>query len=61
MIVKGIARDGIEAINMIKELAPGIVILDLIMPNLDGILGVTPNIAGFRYLREAVILFQYSE
>lgn len=44
MVVKGIANDGIEAINMIKELAPEIVILDLIMPNLDGI-GVLERIS----------------
>lgn len=37
IIVAGIAKDGIEAIEMIKELEPEIVTLDLIMPNLDGI------------------------
>lgn len=37
IIVAGIAKDGIEAIEMIKELEPEIVTLDLIMPKLDGI------------------------
>lgn len=35
--VKGIARDGLETIERIKELSPDVVILDIIMPNLDGI------------------------
>jgi two-component system response regulator (stage 0 sporulation protein A) len=37
MYVAGIACDGLEAIEMIKTLMPDIVILDVIMPNLDGI------------------------
>jgi two-component system response regulator (stage 0 sporulation protein A) len=35
--VLGIAHDGIEAINLIEDKEPDMVILDLIMPNLDGI------------------------
>jgi len=35
--VVGVARDGIKAVEMIKQLSPDIVILDIIMPNLDGI------------------------
>ncbi len=35
--IAGIARDGLEAIDMIKSTFPDIVILDVIMPNLDGI------------------------
>lgn len=37
LIVRGIASDGLEAVNMIREHLPDVVILDLIMPNLDGI------------------------
>ncbi len=37
MYVKGIARDGRETLDMIRELAPNVVLLDIIMPNLDGI------------------------
>ena len=33
----GIAADGFEAIEMIKEKKPDLVILDIIMPNLDGL------------------------
>jgi len=41
--VIGIAKDGFEAINMIIEKEPDIVILDIIMPHLDG-LGVLEQI-----------------
>src|SRR5262249_7891381 len=35
--VVGIARDGLEALEMIAEHRPDVVTLDLVMPNLDGI------------------------
>lgn len=35
--VVGIAKDGIEAIELTKTLKPDVLILDIIMPNLDGI------------------------
>lgn len=37
IVVKGVAKDGLETIEKISELHPDIVILDIIMPNLDGI------------------------
>lgn len=37
IIVNGIAKDGLEGLNLIKEKRPDLVILDIIMPNLDGI------------------------
>ena len=40
----GCARDGLEAIEMIEESEPDIVVLDMIMPNLDGI-GVLERIS----------------
>lgn len=43
MEVIGIARDGNEAIDMITNTMPDIVLLDVIMPHLDG-LGVLENI-----------------
>ena len=33
----GVARDGIQAVEMIKQLKPDMVILDIVMPGLDGI------------------------
>lgn len=35
--VVGIARDGVDALEKIIELAPDVVTLDLVMPNLDGV------------------------
>ena len=35
--VVGIAKDGLKAIDMIVSLKPEVVILDVIMPNLDGL------------------------
>ncbi len=37
MEVVGMARDGLEAVNMIESKEPDIAILDVIMPHLDGI------------------------
>ena len=43
MEVIGMARDGNEAVDMIKNAMPDVVLLDVIMPHLDG-LGVLENI-----------------
>lgn len=43
MEVIGLAKDGEEAIDMITNIAPDVVLLDVIMPHLDGI-GVLENI-----------------
>ncbi len=42
--VVGLARDGLEAVELIHQNAPDIAILDIIMPHLDG-LGVLEKIA----------------
>ncbi|HHW00136.1 MAG TPA: sporulation transcription factor Spo0A [Clostridiaceae bacterium] len=42
--VVGVALDGLQAIEMIKAFTPDVVILDIIMPNLDGI-GVLENVS----------------
>ena len=44
MEVVGIAKDGLEALEVIKEKLPDIVILDVIMPHLDG-LGVLEQLS----------------
>ncbi len=43
MEVIGIAKDGLEAVEMIKNAEPDIAIIDVIMPHLDG-LGVLERI-----------------
>ena len=35
--VVGVAHDGIEAVDMIFKLGPDVVVLDIIMPHLDGL------------------------
>ena len=44
MEVIGVAKDGVEAVDQIKQKHPDVVILDVIMPHLDG-LGVLEKIA----------------
>jgi DNA-binding NarL/FixJ family response regulator len=38
--VVGVAGDGLEAIELVEELAPEAVVIDLHMPNLDGVSAV---------------------
>ncbi|ABR48666.1 response regulator receiver protein [Alkaliphilus metalliredigens QYMF] len=35
--VVGIAKDGLEAVELIQEMTPDLVVLDIIMPHLDGL------------------------
>jgi len=44
MEVLGIAHDGLDVLEKVEELSPDVLILDLIMPNLDG-LGVIEKLA----------------
>lgn len=37
IIVIGIAKDGVEAVKLIEEKKPDLVVLDIIMPHLDGL------------------------
>lgn len=46
--VVGVARDGLQAVEMVKLLVPDIVILDIIMPNLDGI-GVLEKVSKMKF------------
>jgi two-component system, response regulator, stage 0 sporulation protein A len=51
----GIARDGLEAVEMITERMPDIVVLDLIMPNLDGI-GVLEKLSTVQLERKPLFI-----
>lgn len=56
MRVVGLARDGQEAIDMLDAAKPDIILLDIIMPNLDGI-GVLERISAMKPgSRPAVIM-----
>ncbi|WMJ81872.1 sporulation transcription factor Spo0A [Clostridium sp. MB40-C1] len=37
IVVTGVAKDGIEALKLIQEKKPDLVVLDIIMPHLDGL------------------------
>ena len=52
--VVGIARDGLEALELINELKPDVITLDLVMPNLDG-LGVLKALVGKASPRVVVV------
>ena len=44
IVVTGIAKDGLEALELIQEKKPDLVVLDIIMPHLDG-LGVLERLS----------------
>ncbi len=37
IVVVGVAKDGVEALKLIEEKKPDLVVLDIIMPHLDGL------------------------
>ncbi|MBP2031487.1 two-component system response regulator (stage 0 sporulation protein A) [Clostridium algifaecis] len=45
IVVTGIAKDGLEALELIQDKKPDLVVLDIIMPHLDG-LGVLERLNG---------------
>ena len=55
MDVVGIARDGLQGVEMIQNLSPQIVILDIIMPKLDGI-AVLETVNGLNLKRKPQFL-----
>jgi two-component system, response regulator, stage 0 sporulation protein A len=53
--IVGVARDGVEAYDMIIELMPDVVVLDIIMPNLDGI-GVLEKLSSVELKRRPLFI-----
>ncbi|GKX66165.1 sporulation transcription factor Spo0A [Inconstantimicrobium mannanitabidum] len=43
IVVKGIANDGLQALELLQDITPDLIVLDIIMPHLDG-LGVLERI-----------------
>jgi two-component system, chemotaxis family, protein-glutamate methylesterase/glutaminase len=58
--VVAIARDGIDALERIAELAPDVVTLDLVMPNLDG-LGVLEALKSLPHRPRVVVVSMAGE
>lgn len=58
--VVGEAKDGIEAVKLVKELAPDIVVMDVSMPGLDGI-GATNQIQKLNLPTHIVVLSMYDD
>ena len=56
MEVIGIAKDGEEAVEMLTNIDPDVVLLDVIMPHLDR-LGVLENINIIKNLKKPTIIF----
>jgi two-component system, chemotaxis family, protein-glutamate methylesterase/glutaminase len=57
--VVGTARDGLDALEKIAELAPDVVTLDLVMPNLDGV-GVLRALEG-AHPRPAIVIVSMAD
>lgn len=58
--VVGEAKDGVEAVNKTKELAPDVVLMDLRMPELDGVEAIH-QIKAARPKTQIIILTTYSD
>ena len=66
LVVAGEAKDGIEAVRLAEELAPDVIVMDLMMPRLNGvdattrILAANPSakilIYGYYYI--SLVLYQ---
>ena len=55
MQVVGMARDGEEAIEIMQDITPDVVLLDVIMPHLDG-LGVLEKISTMQINKKPIVL-----
>ncbi|NLL52994.1 MAG: sporulation transcription factor Spo0A [Peptococcaceae bacterium] len=60
MVLCGVAYNGNDALTMIKEKEPDIVVLDIIMPHLDG-LGVLEKISEYPKKPKVIILTSFGQ
>ncbi|NLW24305.1 MAG: sporulation transcription factor Spo0A [Clostridia bacterium] len=56
----GIASNGVEALKMIKEMEPDVVVLDIIMPHLDGI-GVLERLSENQFRPKIIMLTAFGQ
>src|SRR3954451_4998133 len=60
MVVIGEASDGAEAVQLAEQSAPDVVVMDMRMPNVDGI-EATEQIANAEWAMPVVVLSAYDE
>ena len=60
IVVTGIAKDGREALTLIEEKQPDLVVLDIIMPHLDG-LGVLERINNSNVITNFCFLLKWNK
>lgn len=60
MVLTGIAYDGLEALNKIREDKPDVLILDITMPYLDGI-GVMERLAEIPEVPQVIVLTAFEQ
>lgn len=53
--IVGIAKDGLEAVDLVQEKLPDVLVLDIIMPHLDG-LGVLERIASMNLAKRPKVI-----
>ncbi|MDF9410062.1 sporulation transcription factor Spo0A [Pelotomaculum isophthalicicum JI] len=58
--IVGVAHNGLQAIEFIREYSPDVVVLDIIMPQLDGI-GVLENLAGIGKRPKVIMLTAFGQ
>ena len=60
MVLSGVAYNGNDALDMIKKEEPDVVVLDIIMPHLDG-LGVLEKLEGIKHKPKVIILTSFGQ
>lgn len=58
--IVGVANNGLQAIEFIREYSPDVVVLDIIMPQLDGI-GVLENLTGASKRPKVIMLTAFGQ
>jgi two-component system response regulator (stage 0 sporulation protein A) len=58
--VVGIAQNGLEALDLVQDEAPDVLVLDVIMPHLDGI-GVLEKINDFKHRPRIIMLTAFGQ